>query len=367
MTASPAIRARGAFVALVVCSGLSFADDGFAQTVDCNQLPAGISDCVRDADCMYWPNATGCDCSEGGIEIALNKKRFADLTAWQDACPASGCLFFDNCRGYVGARCEQGTCVLGSCGDGIIAPQEACDTGGPSATCDDDCTAPACGDWSVNAVVGETCDDGNVADGDGCSSLCACDDGTDADGDGIGDGCDDCVAPPDGGVLSVLGLRSIGTDPVVGDDGLQLKMEAVLGPGVAFGDLDPVVDGVELALHRDSGAPVLALTVPSGVFDGTRGWRSNASGTAWSFVDKTAGPTASGVRAAKIIDRSSGSPGAVSLKLMGRDGDYPVAAFDVPLRVTVALGTGAGSCSERIYDRSDCRVNPRGDGIKCRR
>jgi len=338
-----------------------------AQPVDCEQVPAGLTDCVRDADCIYWPNATGCDCSNGGIEIALNKKRLADLTAWQDACPASGCLFVYECRGYVGARCEQGTCVLGSCGDGIIAPQEACDTGGPSATCDADCTAPACGDWAVNGAVGETCDDGNVADGDGCSSLCVCDDGSDVDGDAIGDGCDDCVAPPDGAVLSVLGLRNIGTDPVVGDDGLQLKMEAVLGPGVIFGDLDPVVDGIGLALRRGSGAPVLALAVAGGAFDGTVGWRANASATAWSFVDKTAGPVATGVRKARIVDRSSQVPGGVSVKISGRDADYPVGAFDVPLHVTLLLGDGAGRCAERDHDRVDCRVTATGDGVKCRR
>ncbi|HET9062964.1 MAG TPA: hypothetical protein VFO62_06720 [Candidatus Binatia bacterium] len=338
-----------------------------AQPVDCNQLPAGITDCVRDADCLYWPNATGCDCGNGGIEIALNKKRLADLTAWQDACPPSGCLFFDNCRGYVGARCERGTCVLGSCGDGIVAPQEACDTGAASATCDADCTAPSCGDWAVNGAAGETCDDGNVADGDGCSSVCACDDGTDADGDGIGDGCDDCVATPDGAVLSVLGLKNIGTDPVAGDDGLGLKMEAALGLGVTFGDLDPVAHGIGLVLRRGSGASVLALAIPGGVFDGTVGWRANASGTVWSFLDKTSGPVATGVRKARILDRSSQAPGGVSVKISGRDGDYPVGAFDVPLHVTLVLGNGAGRCAERDHDRADCRVSAAGDGVKCRR
>jgi hypothetical protein len=162
-------------------------------------------------------------------------------------------------------------------------------------------------------------------------------------------------------------LKNIGTDPVAGDDGLGLKMEAVLGTGVTFGDLDPVADGVGLALRRDSGAPVLALVVPGGAFDGTVGWRANASGTAWSFLDKTPGPVATGVRKARLLDRSSKVPGGMSVKISGRDGDYAVGAFDVPLHVTLVLGDGAGRCAERDHDRVDCRVTATGDGVKCRR
>ncbi len=99
----------------------------------------------------------------------------------------------------------------GRCGDGVLDPGEDCDTGGASATCDIDCTAPACGDGIINAAAGEQCDDGNAAAGDGCSECrleeCGngrldpgeeCDAG-DADGDGTRDStaeCDaDCTAP----------------------------------------------------------------------------------------------------------------------------------------------------------------------------
>jgi cysteine-rich repeat protein len=55
------------------------------------------------------------------------------------------------------------------CGNGTINGSEECDTSGESATCDDDCTNVACGDDNVNEAAGETCDDGNTVDGDGCS------------------------------------------------------------------------------------------------------------------------------------------------------------------------------------------------------
>ncbi len=46
--------------------------------------------------------------------------------------------------------------------------------GDPDASCD--VTTPACGDGNVDAAEGETCDDGNTEDLDGCSSSCQLED-----------------------------------------------------------------------------------------------------------------------------------------------------------------------------------------------
>jgi cysteine-rich repeat protein len=55
------------------------------------------------------------------------------------------------------------------CGDGVRSGSEECD-GGP--TCAMDCQrVPTCGDNLVDAP--ETCDDGNLVNGDGCSASCA--------------------------------------------------------------------------------------------------------------------------------------------------------------------------------------------------
>ncbi|MCA9622833.1 MAG: DUF4215 domain-containing protein, partial [Myxococcales bacterium] len=54
------------------------------------------------------------------------------------------------------------------CGNGILEAGEACDDGGESATCNSDCTLAACGDGVLNATAGETCDDGNMSNGDSC-------------------------------------------------------------------------------------------------------------------------------------------------------------------------------------------------------
>ncbi|WP_216673601.1 RCC1 domain-containing protein [Pyxidicoccus fallax] len=63
------------------------------------------------------------------------------------------------------------------CGNGVQDPGETCDDGnsvngdGCSAMCQLQSGAPLCGNGTVEA--GETCDDGNVASGDGCSQVCA--------------------------------------------------------------------------------------------------------------------------------------------------------------------------------------------------
>ncbi|MCY1071678.1 hypothetical protein OV090_43440 [Nannocystis sp. RBIL2] len=58
------------------------------------------------------------------------------------------------------------------CGDENVDPGEDCDDGGESAECDDDCTAPVCGDGVLNLLAGEVCDDGNLLGGDGCTPAC---------------------------------------------------------------------------------------------------------------------------------------------------------------------------------------------------
>ncbi|PRP94333.1 hypothetical protein [Enhygromyxa salina] len=55
------------------------------------------------------------------------------------------------------------------CGNAVVDPGEACDDGGESASCDDDCTAPACGDGNLNETVGEQCDDDDPLCLDNCT------------------------------------------------------------------------------------------------------------------------------------------------------------------------------------------------------
>ncbi len=72
-----------------------------------------------------------------------------------------------------GDGCSAG-CVTEYCGDGIVQAgiEEECDTAGESAACDSDCTLAQCGDGHVNPSAGESCEDADSDDTDGCLSNC---------------------------------------------------------------------------------------------------------------------------------------------------------------------------------------------------
>ena len=117
-------------------------------------------------------------------------------------------------------------CVEVRCGDGIISYDqfgiaEACDDGNEQSgdgcnegcyfvesgfLCDtpgEPCRQPVCGDGfadrdAVSGLVYEQCDDGNAADGDGCSSFCEEEPGFDCLQEG-----EPCVALPEGWRCSV--------------------------------------------------------------------------------------------------------------------------------------------------------------------
>jgi cysteine-rich repeat protein len=84
------------------------------------------------------------------------------------------------------------------CGDGAIAGGETCDDGNTSDGdgCDHNCQPTGCGNGVI--TTGETCDDANTADGDCCSSTCQLDAAGTACGDD-GDVCTNDVCNASGG------------------------------------------------------------------------------------------------------------------------------------------------------------------------
>ena len=91
--------------------------------------------------------------------------------AFQDACiPIDGCgdNIINRARGEV---CDDGNISNGDgcssdcttnvlCGNGVIDPNEECDADADSPACDGDCTFIMCGDSHVNMESGEGCDTG---------------------------------------------------------------------------------------------------------------------------------------------------------------------------------------------------------------
>lgn len=125
--------------------------------------------------------------------------------------------------------------ISSTCGNGTREGTEACDSGGASATCNWDCTAPLCGDGILNTAAGEVCDlgssaigmdsalcddschpivcgdgtkdprevcdDGNLKSHDGCSETCDVEIDPSQCGNGATDPGEDCDDGPAGSVL----------------------------------------------------------------------------------------------------------------------------------------------------------------------
>ncbi len=130
----------------------------------------------------------------------------------------SACVFEDTkthacangfrCPADMRCALNQDTCIEGKCGDGVVDYDdgESCDDGNilDGDGCSSDCKSlERCG--NNNLDEGEVCDDGNRVNGDGCNSTCIsdescgngfrdeheiCDDGNTADGDSCSAKCD---------------------------------------------------------------------------------------------------------------------------------------------------------------------------------
>ena len=100
-----------------------------------------------------------------------------------DACLLCVLPTCGNGRLDPGEQCDDGNRTSGdgcpadcsaACGDGLVDSTEKCDPSvAGAAACSADCRSTlSCGDGVTNVAQGEQCDDGNLADGDGCSASC---------------------------------------------------------------------------------------------------------------------------------------------------------------------------------------------------
>lgn len=166
--------------------------DGCAS--NCTLEPGAICS-VPGVSCTFAPY-----CGDGLVQVEVGEQ--CDLGA-NNKGGYGGCNRDCTLGPYCGdgrlqefEKCDDGTnnggygscapnCSLGPyCGDGIVqTDHESCDDGnlmsgdGCSSTCqceDSSCGAPAsvCGDGKLDVALGETCDDGNTLNDDGCSDTC---------------------------------------------------------------------------------------------------------------------------------------------------------------------------------------------------
>ncbi|MFH1530553.1 MAG: hypothetical protein ABIK09_07450 [Pseudomonadota bacterium] len=115
--------------------------------VDCDDEDVCTDDgCVPAVGCLNVPNTAACDDGDACTPLS---------TCQAGACLGQGAIFCD-----PAAHCAENDCVP-ACFTAACAPASGC-VFTPIAAC--------CGNLLVETP--ETCDDGNLVDGDGCSALC---------------------------------------------------------------------------------------------------------------------------------------------------------------------------------------------------
>jgi fibro-slime domain-containing protein len=155
------------------CSGICTIEPGYA-------CPIAGSACVRIWVCGNGVIDPGENCDDGNTKSGDGCS--ADCTTIEPGwtCPKG--------VGSPGGSCSK--LPTGVCGDGVLGAGESCDDGntasndGCSSTCVAevgwDCPTPGkpcvhiefCGDGVLDLITGEQCDDGNTKGGDGCSPQC---------------------------------------------------------------------------------------------------------------------------------------------------------------------------------------------------
>lgn len=196
----------------------------FSWTIVASGCGNGSLDAGEQCDDGNTTSGDGCTAA---CMLELCGDRVVNNAGAEDCEPPDTALCDSNCRlraatcgdGYKTPpeQCDDGNaadgdgctnaCTLEFCGDGAVndAGAEDCEPPG-TASCTDRCTLRAllCGDGFT--AGSEECDDGNLVDGDGCSSACTvevppgcgdgevdageeCDDGNLARGDGCGARC----------------------------------------------------------------------------------------------------------------------------------------------------------------------------------
>jgi hypothetical protein len=291
------------------------------------------------------PSSTVCRASAGACDVdEFCSGSAVDCPA--DAVAAAGTM----CRAAAGECDTAETCD----GASTACPSDHAAAAGTPCTADADaCTVDAC-------------------DGSG---TCVHTPSADADGDGQCDAVDPCTDPGGGQRLvagAKLAFKHVDVDPTVGDDGLSLSGAFDLPASHAFADIHVDVTGARIVVAAADGSVRLDLAVPGGVYGGkgTRGWKRATNGKSWTYQDKTGEPLG-GIVKVQIADKSSASlPRRTKLAVTGKAGLYPVTTADVPLAVSVTLGTEAdaagGLCAEAAYASGECVPNGAHTTISCK-
>lgn len=268
--------------------------------------------------------------------------------------------------------CCSPACQLDPAGTTCRGTADVCDVAetcdGVSGTCPADQVVPA---GTPCRAPADACDVGEVCTG--ASPLCPPDPGPpDGDGDGVGDLCDPCPANPRTAVLGKPRLGLASYDAVAGNDKLSLKAELPLSSAApAF--VDPVADGMEIAIGAAGEPGSLGITLPPGAHDPVsgQGWSLAKSGRKWTFrgtdpllpVTKAAVKVVEDRRGARAVVKAGGKRRSFADTLPALPLSLGL-VLDPPRETSLTCGgvafSGAGG------PRPACELKSQGTALTCR-
>ena len=126
----------------------------------------------------------------------------------------------------------------------------------------------------------------------------------------------------------------------------------------------PLAAVVQEAVRRE----LANLTLPPFTYagPGTSGWTRTGVGK-WLYVDETPSPV-DGVIEASIKNRSGSAPRQIRIKLLARNGSFPVQSGDEPLNAVAVVGDpAAGECATTTFNRPDCTFGAAGRRLTCQK
>ncbi len=322
----------------------------------CNGIdPTCPIDTISSNGAVCRASAGPCDAQETCNGVTTACPVDAKLTT---VCRVSGgvCDIAESCDG-IGNNCPSDTFVAS--GTQCRAASGTCDLpevcSGASALCPAD--------------TFEDTDNDSVGDGcDNCVNLANADQ-ADADGDGVGNACDAC-----NNVNNVqatkhrLIIRRLNTLP--GDDKITLAGTIIVPTMPA---ISPPTKGARVIVEDSAQHTILDATIPPGSYNVITkvGWKLNLSGTKATYRDQGLTPVG-GIY--KFVIKTTKIPGEIKYSIVGKNGNYAIAAVNLPARATIIIDSPlatTGQCGEAKWPGPAkpipfCAFNKVGSTLRCK-